>query len=64
VLSYDAEATYMQFDSQSAVNERTQKGVLDTRTGYVKSASDHLFQIARTRTIQSWAIRECDLYGQ
>ena len=33
-LSYDAEATLMHFNSRSPVNERSQKGLLDTRTEY------------------------------
>jgi hypothetical protein len=35
VMSYDAQGTYMQFDSQSAIHEKTQKGLLDTKTEYV-----------------------------
>jgi hypothetical protein len=31
-LSYDAEATLMSFNSRSPVNEKSQKGLLDTRT--------------------------------
>jgi hypothetical protein len=31
-LSYDAEATLMAFNSRSPVNEKSQKGLLDTRT--------------------------------
>jgi len=32
VMSYDAQGTYMQFDSKSAIHEKTQKGLLDTQT--------------------------------
>jgi hypothetical protein len=35
-MSYNAQATFMQFDSQSPVDERHQKGLLDTRTGYLE----------------------------
>ena len=32
VMSYGAEATYMNFNSQLRIHEKTQKGLLDTRT--------------------------------
>ena len=34
-LSYDAEPTLMHFNSRSPINEKSQKGLLDTRTEYV-----------------------------
>jgi hypothetical protein len=34
VMSYDAQGTYLQFDSKSAIHEKTQKGLLDTKTEY------------------------------
>lgn len=36
-MSYDAQGTYMQFDSESAIHEKTQKGLLDTKTAYILS---------------------------
>ena len=32
VLSYGAPATYLPFDSQFQIHEKTQKGLLDTKT--------------------------------
>src|SRR5271170_6157682 len=32
VMSYGAEATYMNFNSQLQIHEKTQKGLLDTKT--------------------------------
>lgn len=37
ILSYDATPTFMQFNSQSQVDEKTQKGLLDTKTEYASS---------------------------
>jgi hypothetical protein len=34
VLTYDATATYLQFNSASAIHEKSQKGMLDTKTEY------------------------------
>lgn len=33
-MGYDAQATYLQFNSQSTIHEKTQKGLLDTKTEY------------------------------
>ena len=35
VSSFDANPTFMQFNLQSQVDEKTQKGLLDTRTEYI-----------------------------
>lgn len=37
ILSLDATPTFMQFNLQSQVDEKTQKGLLDTKTEYASS---------------------------
>jgi hypothetical protein len=62
-LSYDAQATFMPFNSRSAVNEKSQKGLIDIRTEYVYSLLVPILydQITAGRALSEWTICQCPI---
>ena len=64
VMGYDAQGTYLQFNSQTEIHEKTQKGILDTKTESPPLAKFLMRQTTSSGGIQERTVRERHLYGQ